>query len=464
MADVLRIIRNAMARKIGYMLVAAIVGFFVTQCAHAEDYYWTTDGANWTKSGSAAGSCAIYTNAYNVEFRGVDPHPNGESYAWCRYHPYNQAPGYELTTQMFRGGDGCTAPKVLQNGSCTDAPDPVCTPGNVVESFDLANGAALDIQTVCANKCNAPRKDTPLPPVCYPAQDGIPAGCLNPTRADFITDGGKCTPSNTGTVNPSPLPTLPSPCPACDCLKQGKSYGTVNGATVCVGAGSPGSAPIKQPDTTSTSSGGSTNGGAPTGGSTTTTSTTVNNNNTTTTTTTTISGGTGPGGTGAGSTTTTDTKTEPITDYCTKNPKAQMCKEADKGEFGGSCEGGWTCDGDAATCALAKRVHISRCEDMKKNDSTLLGEAAMAGTHQDNDDPRLESNTKVITVSELNTSSGSLPDGGCLSDKSFSVGGRSIVIPLSELCPYLGMMGNGILALAWLAAAMIVTGNRGGKA
>ena len=64
-------------------------------------------------------------------------------------------------------------------------------------------------------------------------------------------------------------------------------------------------------------------------------------------------------------------KTEGQTDFCKENPENAACtgdKEAKESTFGGTCEAGFSCTGDAATCAIAKASHETRC--MYSPDST----------------------------------------------------------------------------------------------
>lgn len=47
--------------------------------------------------------------------------------------------------------------------------------------------------------------------------------------------------------------------------------------------------------------------------------------------------------------------------FCEQNPNSPLCKEAKESRFGGGCDSGFTCDGDAATCASARAAHELKC-------------------------------------------------------------------------------------------------------
>lgn len=92
---------------------------------------------------------------------------------------------------------------------------------------------------------------------------------------------------------------------------------------------------------------------------------------------------TSTGGTVNSSSTTT---TVDKADYCSKNKTAGACKdekgeEEGKGKFGGSCSAGFTCEGDALQCAIAKEQHKRNCEtsdDLLKTDEYKAWQSAKA--------------------------------------------------------------------------------------
>jgi hypothetical protein len=130
----------------------------------------------------------------------------------------------------------CTPPQVL-NSTSTACVSPPCVKGcNGACGSYYSLGASLPPQA-CIDNCN------------YSILDGI-AG----TSGGWIglvghNQGTQCTP-------PPPAPTNAQNTPEYDCVSKGQSYGTVNGAVVCVNKGTAGSAPTAEvkeaPATTTT--------------------------------------------------------------------------------------------------------------------------------------------------------------------------------------------------------------------
>lgn len=74
----------------------------------------------------------------------------------------------------------------------------------------------------------------------------------------------------------------------------------------------------------------------------------------------------------------TTTEKQTTKGFCEENPNATVCKEAEKSVFGGGCESGFTCTGDAAQCAAARATWETRC--MYREDATTpLHDAANPG-------------------------------------------------------------------------------------
>lgn len=262
---------------------------------------------------------------------------------------------------------------------------------------------------------------------------------------------------------PEPEPE-PSPCPECACAKQGKSWGTVNGVVVCHSPGTPGSQPVMKKDpptiktetpaptpenpnpepvTTETPAPIITITPNPAGGSPDITETVTNPD---------------------GSTTSTSQTQE---SYCQKNPTASLCKQADeeakKGSWSGSC-GAFQCEGDAVNCAIARKIHQDRCDDLDDmqqfENAASLGKNLLNGQHEADVADFLNGegdSNKTINVGGLVSENGAYQFAAqCLSDIQFSIGGHAITVPISKVCPYFEMIGLFLLAAAYLAALRIV--------
>lgn len=246
--------------------------------------------------------------------------------------------------------------------------------------------------------------------------------------------GSSCTSSTLATGNTTEY----------DCLKQGKSYGVVNGVTVCLAPGTAGSTNVTSsppPSTSTTDAGGnSTN-------TTTNTTYTVNNNGTvTTTTTTTVTTN------GASPVTTTEQKEQGKDDFCSQNPQVSICKN---GTFSGGC-GNFVCDGDGIQCAIAREQHERNCKlfDTATPLSTL-GDALGTGSDPDGKLDEFKTASVVHLPGVLDQTNPYSQAG--LSDLVVQIGnGHSVTIPFTNLNFYLELMGHILIALSLLAAGRIV--------
>lgn len=151
-------------------------------------------------------------------------------------------------------------------------------------------------------------------------------------------------------------------------------------------------------------------------------------------------------------------------DYCSKNASAAVCKnekgeEEGKGKFGGSCSGGFTCEGDALQCAIAKEQHKRSCElHVNESPESKLYEASKGKTGKVTDD--LPGNETIALTDRINTSS-ALGAGYCpLRDVTVDVAGYSKVLPLSNSCEQLGYVKTFFVGLCLLLALWIVFGRK----
>ena len=136
-------------------------------------------------------------------------------------------------------------------------------------------------------------------------------------------------------------------------------------------------------------------------------------------------------------------------------PDEEDDDEDDKpGIFSGSC-GGFSCEGDAIQCAIAKEQHIKNCKlfDDKSEESDLYNAMKGKTGNQTGDLPGNE----VISITGRIDTSDALGGGGCFGDLNVTVWNTSVSLPLSNLCQYLAMLGNILVAVSMLMAARIVT-------
>ncbi|MFN7120880.1 MAG: hypothetical protein ACK4NM_02485 [Hydrogenophaga sp.] len=239
----------------------------------------------------------------------------------------------------------------------------------------------------------------------------------------------------------SPTEPVAEPVADVDRPPAGTCPGEVNGVTVNV--------PCSQTEST-TSKSTTENDGA--GNTTTrnesksTTCTAAGSCTTTTTTTTTVNGGS--------PTTSTKTSTLGKGQFCSENPGAKECGDGDGSAFGGSCDAGFICEGDAVQCALAKEVHTQHCKLNKVTDeSTLYGAEKGRDGDQTGD---LEGNETIPFGPSSYDDSDALAGGACVSDLVINEGWISATLPLSMICPSLVWFRFALLAIGSFAWMLIV--------
>ena len=265
------------------------------------------------------------------------------------------------------------------------------------------------------------------------------------------TGGGACNPSSQGGSLPGTGATAAggnTPSTPCG---VGQCPGTVNGTSVCVACSS---VATKSTKTTTSSSGSTT---------TTTTSTQCTDGTCTSTTSssdgsTTVTTGVAPGskagkaidGGGDAATGTGNGDGTDMSTFCADNPTSPICKTS---SWGGSC-GGFSCDGDAVQCAMAREQHDRNCTLFDTpTDLSSAGVAAVAAGNQPTGHPYL---TPGVTDLSGGFDQTNLVSAGCPGDLTVHVGGASVSIPFSRLCAPAAMLGNVLVGITALVCLGIV--------
>ncbi|WP_148714031.1 virulence factor TspB C-terminal domain-related protein [Chitinolyticbacter meiyuanensis] len=271
-------------------------------------------------------------------------------------------------------------------------------------------------------------------------------------------------------VNPTPGPSPtpgPTPVPKTtegDCLAKGKSFGYVNGEVRCVNP-SPDTPVTTTTQTTKTTT---TDSGQPTTETTTksTTDTGTGVKTTDTTTTTVPNGGKMPDGSTCtkpeGCTTTrTETTDQPSEEYCKNNPNAQQCKGT-KSSVTASCEA-FTCESDdAVSCEIAKVNWKEYCradqdaKTIEEGDLYKKGQGAMDGTGLEEVKGQIFGDSSDAISFQGAIKTDAWLSRSCPQDIQVSVMGRSVTIALSKICSTLQIIGELMVAGAWIIAALIV--------
>lgn len=356
----------------------------------------------------------------------------------------------------------CEPPNVIKDGVCGPPEPPKCKypPGAPMPDtlFQMGGGANYKGGYICYLNCEAV-------PDMRGQKDGKwfhwgPYTSTGATCANSTGDstGGQPTPDNPDGAPPPPDPDAPPrdpppppPEPPPEQCKKGTCPGSINGTTVCMPCqetrspqpvpGAPPKTPPTPPDPTG-------NNAPPDTKNTTQSATNCKDGKCTTTTTTSTTDSAGV------TTTNSHTKTESKDDFCTSNPRSSMCID---GAFGGACAGGFVCEGDAVQCAMAKEQHSRNCklfEDFDGEEAQLYQnekgkEGSVLGS--------LEGNiTKTIGASDFDTSDALGAGATCIANKSITVMDTSIMIPFSDICPYLAILGNILMSVSFLLAGRIV--------
>ncbi len=153
-------------------------------------------------------------------------------------------------------------------------------------------------------------------------------------------------------------------------------------------------------------------------------------------------------------------------DYCSKNSSAGVCKneqgeEEGKGSFGGSCQAGFTCKGDAAMCAMAKEQHKRNCETLEEDkDPASFINQVKNGTDSQSAKAMQDNASQINIATQLDKSGYGWPrscPANTRIDLNFVPG--FFEIPFSNICPpleifsYIALAITALSLLVWLVFA-----------
>lgn len=138
------------------------------------------------------------------------------------------------------------------------------------------------------------------------------------------------------------------------------------------------------------------------------------------------------------------------------NPKGDGNGDGDgESGFGGSCTAGFSCEGDAIQCAIAQEQHRRSCKLF--DDATPESKLYDDNKGKEGDQTKELPGNETINIAGRIDTSDPLAGGGCFGDLNVMVWGSTVALPLSNLCQYLAMLGNILVAVSMLMAARIVT-------
>jgi len=156
--------------------------------------------------------------------------------------------------------------------------------------------------------------------------------------------------------------------------------------------------------------------------------------------------------------TTSSSTTVDKTAYCSQNKTAGVCKDENgdnpdgTGSFTGNCDAGFQCKGDAVQCAIAKEQHRRMCQifDDKSSESKLFNQLkGKEGIQRGDEGSPIDLTGRISTDSLIGA-------GSCMPDFQIQFMDRPVNVKLSNLCPYLEMLGNILVAVGMVMAIRIV--------
>jgi len=153
--------------------------------------------------------------------------------------------------------------------------------------------------------------------------------------------------------------------------------------------------------------------------------------------------------------------------YCSQNKTAGACKnekgenEDGNGSFGGTCDAGFTCKGDAVMCAMAKEQHKRNCEMLGEDkDPASFFNQVKNGTDSKSAEAMQANATQINITTQLDKTGFGWPrscPANSRIDLNFVPG--YFEIPFSNICPplqifsYIALAITALSLLVWLVFA-----------
>ena len=403
-------------------------------------------------------SCSVGTDTAVMKAIPADGTDNPNLYYFSVYADTGQPASCPTGSTLANGQCTCTAPAVQNstNNGCA-IPNP--------ETLKCDDIAALNNVAMFGRKENVLSGNVPSGPVCG-AFSGMAAGrgCQSDfERTAFVVNADKtvtsygwvvprggaaggaagCAMASTAPTTSTTPPVSPTASPTA-CVG---SAGQVNGVTVCIPF-SQGTATVQTKKTTTVATPATAAASAATSSTENVTTCTNNSCNTVSTSTTVTPG--------QPTTTSTSSVGQTRDDYCKANSDPKQCGNGESSAFSGACTAGFTCDGDAVQCAIAKEVHEQNCKMNKENPMSALFNSESVKTGNRTED--LPGNSTInIGPSSFSTANALGVGPSCITDLPVTVMGRSLLLPFSKVCPSLEYLGMLLLGISFILAARIVT-------
>lgn len=129
--------------------------------------------------------------------------------------------------------------------------------------------------------------------------------------------------------------------------------------------------------------------------------------------------------------------------------------DGDKSIFGGACAAGFTCEGDAIQCAVAREQHRRNCTVFEdKTPESELYHASKSKTGSQTGD--LPGNTTIAFGADKYDSTNLLGSGSCIGDVTVDIFGKAVTLEMSRVCPFLEWFRLALLAVGAVLWVVIV--------
>lgn len=145
--------------------------------------------------------------------------------------------------------------------------------------------------------------------------------------------------------------------------------------------------------------------------------------------------------------------------------KGTECGEEEKGgsaSTSGDCGIPPPCDGDPFQCAILKQSWQNTCKELEP--PTTEQQEIMDQKVADSENKIVEEQQKLdqkvtalIADFKAGSAPGSVGSGVCFPDYPIQFLDRQIILPFSQVCPFLSLLAKAMLVVAYLAAARIVS-------
>lgn len=363
------------------------------------------------------------------------------------------------------------------DGTCVTCPEGFTWNGSSCEAPECPEGDVWDaVQGACRMDCELAAS---VPPSrshvsqggalclmgCKRTRGAVPGGsnCVMQIDVadgsgglvcDYAWTGEQCDWTGEKGSGDDPAPTDPVSEDEGQAEQCGPGYvsGTVNGQQTCLLGGPPVDTRDKKTET-------KTNPDGTTETKESTTETKVNPDGTVTTTTTTTTIVKDAAGNVVGTDVESVGSTQGKDGYCEQKPNDSVCGGGGAGALAGGCVPGGgvqelACEGDAIQCAIREQTMRTYCQLTASDEVVAEYDAIKAfdGTGEGEGLDRKQIDVpSALAVTEIGGGAG-------LHDQSFTIMGKTIVIPFSELNRFIEMLGYAIMAIAWLGAWRIIAG------